>query len=86
MKSADKIILAYGDNPSKFKKTIHQKEVNHLLQKLIDKENIYAFSYQGKDELSKQGNPYHPGRKRINGVIRIKVVEKQSKMFLLPVT
>ncbi len=86
VKSADKIILAYGDNPSKFKKSIHQSEVNHLLHKLIDKENIYAFSYHGKDGLSKQGNPFHPGRKRINGVIRIKVEEKHSKMFLLPVT
>lgn len=83
VKSADSIILAYGDNPAKFRKIIHQNEVNQLLHKLIDEENIYAFSYQGKDELSKQGNPYHPGRKRINGVIRIKVVEKQSRTFQL---
>lgn len=73
IKSADSIIIAYGDCPTSFIEVLHRDEVELLLRKLINRNNLYLFTFANKDILTQKGHPFHPGRKTIIGIKEISV-------------
>lgn len=75
LKSADKIVLAWGsltEYISNQKLQIAIADVYHLIRVFNKLENCYVFSLVGVDErLDNEGNPFHPIQGEINGIIPI---------------
>ncbi|MBQ0138425.1 MAG: DUF1643 domain-containing protein [Kurthia sp.] len=66
IKSADKIILAWGSLPDELSKQKFQTaiaDVYHLLRMFNKTENCYVFSIKEKNALlDEEGNPFHPNQ------------------------
>ncbi|MGE7835663.1 DUF1643 domain-containing protein [Viridibacillus arvi] len=80
---SDIIVLAWGNVPkNKFSKELHDKavlSVSNILKKHKKEDCLYLFKYKNISSLTTKGNPGHPSRKSIEGLLKVRDIKITTK-------
>jgi hypothetical protein len=71
-----RVVLAWGDPPEGFDKRLHQEYVDKVLASIESLPNYYIFETNNPHgDITKLGNPRHPSRNTLTGLLKIKTVK-----------